>query len=298
MTFVAETLTKEGLADDIAVLAFTQNPIAMLILDENAIILKSNVAFNELAGCDEIDISGKHISLFESDRNETSLYDTCYKNTMQSEPDNSCEIYIFCKNDVHLLVRQMSKHIIDKGKEYTILTFADITEQKRILEYYQHLSTHDPLTGLANRVLLHDNFKKAKQRAIRNNKKMALLVCDINEFKQFNDSYGHDLGDNILKIVAQTLEEVLRANDTVARYGGDEFVLILEDIAHSDQIAQIITKIKASFPVNCINSEENYKINMSIGCAYFPDEGYSFNELIKIADQNMYQDKKDFYSSD
>lgn len=296
MTSIAETLSQKGLVDDIAILAFTQNPIAMLILDENATILKSNVAFNELTGCDEIDIYGKHISLFESDRNETSLYDTCYKNTMQSEHDNSCEIYLSCKNDVHLLVRQMSKHIIDKGKEYTILTFADITEEQRILEHYQHLSTHDSLTGLANRALLQDNFKKAKQRAIRNNKKMALLVCDINEFKQFNDSYGHNLGDNILKIVARTLEEVLRANDTVARYGGDEFVLILEDIAHIDQIAQIITKIKASFPLSRINSEENYKINISIGCAYFPNEGYSFNELIQIADQNMYQDKKDFYS--
>ncbi len=203
--------TEKALADEIVGLAFTQNPIAMLILDENATILKTNFAFHELTGYDEIDLLGKHISLFELDQNETSLYDTCYKNSWHAENNDSCEMYILCKNDLHLLVRKKIKHIVSNEKQYTILTFEDISEEKRVLEYYQHLSTHDPLTGLANRVLLHDNFKKAQHRAIRNNQKMALLVCDINEFKQFNDSYGHDLGDSVLKIVAKTLEKMLRS---------------------------------------------------------------------------------------
>ncbi len=83
----------------------------------------------------------------------------------------------------------------------------------------------------------------------------------------------------------------------MARYGGDEFVLILEEISDSDQIIHIINKIKSAFPISCIGGKENYKINMSVGCAFFPDEGYSFNQLIEIADQNMYQDKRDFYSA-
>jgi diguanylate cyclase (GGDEF)-like protein len=127
---------------------------------------------------------------------------------------------------------------------------------------------------------------------------MALLICDINEFKQCNDSYGHDFGDTVLKVVAKTLEELLRTNDTVARYGGDEFVLILEDIGHSDQISKIVMTIKAAFPMTIIQDEQACKIDMSIGSACFPDNGNNFNEIIQIADQNMYQEKKYFYSLD
>lgn len=295
MEKTASIHTEKDSVNEIAALAFTQNPTATLILDENATIIKTNFALDHLLGYNETDLLGKHISIFESNQNERSLYDICYKDTVQEEYDDSCEMYIRCKNDVHLVVRKNSKSIISHGKQYTLLVFEDITEQKRILEHYQHLSTHDPLTGLANRVLLDENFKKARQRAIRNNQKMALLVCDINEFKQFNDSHGHDLGDSILKVVARTLERMLRANDTVARYGGDEFVLILEEIDNSSEITHIITKIKDAFHIACINGKEEYKINMSIGCSYFPDEGYSFNQLIEIADKNMYQDKKHFY---
>ena len=296
-----ETLSiraEKALVDDISSLAFTQSPIAMLILDENATILKTNLALNELTKYDEIDLVGKHISFFEFIQNVSLLDDISYGNTMQTEQDNICDIYLRCNNNEHILVRKNSKNIMSDSKQYTILAFEDITEQNRILEHYQHLSTHDPLTGLANRVLLHENFKKAQHSAIRNHQKMALLLCDINEFKQFNDSHGHELGDSVLKLVAKTLEKVLRTNDTVARYGGDEFVLILGEIDNINQITQIIAKIKDAFPISCINDEENYKINMSIGYAYFPDEGYSFNELIQIADQNMYQEKKSFYSSD
>lgn len=283
---------------DFSAFAFTQNPIAMLILDENATILQANLAFSALTGYKEFDLLGKHISLLKSTRNDTSLYDTCYRNTMLPEQDSSCEIYVLCKNNEHLLVRKRSKNSMSGAKAYTIFTIEDITEQKRILEHYRYLSTHDPLTGLANRVLLYDNFKKAKERAIRNHKKMALLICDINEFKQCNDSYGHDFGDTVLIEVAKTLEELLRANDTVTRYGGDEFVLILEDIGHIDQISKIVMTIKAAFPIIIMEDEQACQVDMSIGSACFPDNGNNFNEMIQIADQNMYQEKKYFYGSD
>ncbi len=275
-------MTEKQLSNDLATLVFTQNPIAMLILDANGTILKTNLALNSLTQYDETDLIGKHISFFEFTQNEALLD----------------EVYIRCKHNKHLLIRKNSNNVMSESKKlYTILTFEDITEQKRILEHYQYLSTHDPLTGLANRVLLHENFTRAQHSAIRNHQKMALLVCDINGFKQFNDTHGHDLGDSVLKLVAKTLKKLLRANDTITRYGGDEFVLILENIDNIDQITQVITKVKAAFPISSMNGEENYKITMSIGSACFPDEGYRFNELIEIADHNMYQEKKEFYCS-
>ncbi len=288
-------MIEKDLDNDLAILAFIQNPIAMLILDENAIIIKTNLAFNELTGYQEIDLLGKHISFFESNRNETSLYDAHCKNTIHSEDNNGLVMYVLCKNDAHLLICNNRQSIIKHGKKYTIFTFKDITEQKRILEHYQYLATHDTLTGLANRVLLDDEFKKAQSRAARSHQKMALLLCDINEFKHCNDKYGHDFGDTVLKVVAQTLDNLLRVNDTVARYGGDEFVLILEDMAQSNQIAQIETTIKSSFPITVIKDEQICQVNISIGSACFPDDGTEFNQLIQVADQNMYREKKRFY---
>lgn len=291
-------MTEKQLSNDLATLVFTQNPIAMLILDANGTILKTNLALNALTQYDETDLIGKHISFFEFTQNDALLDEMSYKNTMLSGQDKNDEIYIRCKHNKHLLIRKNSNNVMSESKkQYTILTFEDITEQNRILEHYQHLSTHDPLTGLANRVLLHENFTRAQYSAIRNHQKMALLVCDINGFKQFNDTHGHDLGDSVLKLVAKTLKKLLRANDTITRYGGDEFVLIVENIDNVDQITQVVAKIKAAFPISSMNGEENYKINMSIGSACFPDEGYRFNELIEIADHNMYQEKKEFYRS-
>ena len=254
-----DSYEEESSANDIEALAFTENPMAMLILDENATILKANQAFKKLTKYNDIELLGEHISLLESNKNG-------------------------------------HKHILNHGKQYCILTLQDITEQKRILEHYQHLSTHDSLTGLANRTLLHDNFKEAQKRAIKNDQKILLLLCDINGLKQLNDSYGHDFGDETLKVVAKILEKLLCANDTVSRYGGDEFVLILEDITRSNQIRQIVDKIRSAFPVSIMNGEQACQINMSIGSAFFPNEGSNFDQLIKIADQNMYQEKKHFYN--
>lgn len=284
--------------NDITALAFTQNPIPTLILDENSTIIKTNFALDKLLGYNENDLIGRDISILASERNEPSFYTKCYRNMMQSKDNDGCEMYVLCSNDAHLLVRKNSANITSNSKQHYILTFENIMEHRRILDHYRYLATHDVLTGLANRVLLHENFKKAQKVAIRSSQKMALLVCDINGFKQFNDRYGHELGDGALKAVAKTLEKVLCTNDTVSRYGGDEFVLILDDITDSNQIIDIVTKIKAAFPITRINDEEEYEINMSIGCAYFPDDGYSFNQLMKVADQNMYQDKNDFYNSD
>jgi len=285
-------MKEKNAVNSFADFTFTQNPIAMLVLDENATILHINYAFNQLTGYNEIDCLGKCISFLESNQNKTSWYDMCDSNTIQSLEDKNLEMYLLCKNDVHLLIRNNRKHIISDDKQYTILTFEDITEEKRILEYYRHLATHDSLTGLANRTLLEDNFKKAHDRATKSYQKIALLLCDVNEFKHCNDKYGHDFGDTVLTVVANTLEELLRPNDTIARYGGDEFVLILEYIDHSDQIAHIMTRIKADFPVSIIDGETVCQISISTGGACFPDDGNYFDALIQVADQNMYKYKQ------
>ena len=286
------------LTNELAALAFTQNPIAMLIVDENATILNINFALEQLTGYKEIECLGNSISFFDSSNNETSLYDICLQKSVESNDETSLELYIRCKDDTHLLVRKHAKAMMYDGQEYTVCTFEDIMEEKRMLEHYQHLAMHDSLTGLANRILLKDQFKMAEYRATRHQQKMALLLCDINGFKAYNDKYGHDFGDEILQIIAKKMKELLRNNDIVSRYGGDEFVLILEDIEYSDSIAQVVTKIKDTFPISVMHDGKACEISMSVGRACFPVDGSNFNQLIQVADKDMYKEKKRFYSAD
>lgn len=291
------TAEKKSLDNDLSALIFSQNPIATLILDENANILHLNLAFIELSGYSESELLGEHLSFFTSNKNGHLTHDVCFRNSTQSNEKVSCEMYVPCKDGKHIFIRKNSQSIISQGNQYFIFTFEDITEQQRVLEHYRHLSIHDPLTGLPNRNYLQDNFKKAEDRAIRSEQKIALIICDINEFKHFNDNYGHDFGDSVLKTVAKTLEKLLRSADTVARYGGDEFVLILEDLAQCDQMVHIVNKIKSAFPATIMNGDEACQIKMSIGSACFPDDGINFNDLIQVADKSMYQEKKHFYDS-
>jgi len=138
----------------------------------------------------------------------------------------------------------------------------------------------------------------AELRAVRHRQKMALLICDINGFKEYNDRYGHEFGDKVLKKVSKKLEELLRRNDIVSRYGGDEFVLILEDISHSETISKIVAAIKTAFPITVMNNDKPCLISMSIGSACYPSDGRNFSELIQIADRNMYKEKNNFYGGD
>lgn len=290
-------MTQKQISNELAVFAFMQNPIAMLILDENSSIVHINCAFEQLTGYNEIDCLGKPLSFFDSDKNPTSLHDICLEEN--SVPDESMmfEIYLSSKYDDHFLVRKHSKTMIIEDKKYTVCTFEDIMEEKRKLEHYQHLAMHDSLTGLANRVLLEDRFEMAEHRATRHQQKMALLLCDINGFKSYNDKFGHDFGDEVLRRVAKRLQELLRRNDIVCRYGGDEFVLILEDIAYSETIAQILIAIKAAFPITVMHGDTACQVSMSIGTACYPADGRTFHQLIRVADQNMYEEKSRFYAS-
>ncbi|HEY9129371.1 MAG TPA: sensor domain-containing diguanylate cyclase [Sulfurovum sp.] len=291
-------MTEKKLSDELAAFAFMQNPIGMLILDEKGIILNINCAFEQLTGYNEIDSLGKSISFFDSNKNRIPLQELCLEKMTHIEDENNLEIYIRSKNEKDLLVRKHLKTMIYEDEKYIVCTMENIVEEKRMLEHYQHLAMHDSLTGLANRVLLEDRFEMAEHRATRHQQKMALLLCDINGFKTYNDRFGHDFGDEVLRRVAKRLESLLRRNDIVCRYGGDEFVLILEDIAYSETIAQIVMAIKAAFPVTVMHGSEACEITMSIGTACYPVDGRTFHQLIRVADKNMYEEKDRYYKQD
>jgi diguanylate cyclase (GGDEF)-like protein len=155
----------------------------------------------------------------------------------------------------------------------------------------QYMATHDDLTGLANRVLLKDRLNKAITFHERQKLLVAVLFIDLDGFKDINDTYGHDVGDELLIEVATRLKGCVRESDTVVRFGGDEFVLLLTGLHNQNEAGYVADKVLKLIqqPIQLPNVSVN--IGCSIGIAMYPEDGDSNNELLKIADSLMYKVK-------
>jgi len=173
----------------------------------------------------------------------------------------------------------------------------DITVQIEATNQLQHLAHHDPLTGLANRSLLMAQLDQAIEQAQRKESTLAVLYFDLNNFKDVNDTYGHDAGDQLLLVVAARLRSVARSGETVARLGGDEFVVVLEDINTTRQPAKVMRRLseKLQEPTNILGTD--IYPGASVGMAIFPQDGETAEDLLKTADFKMYLAKHDAHAN-
>ena len=179
----------------------------------------------------------------------------------------------------------------DGRPERYVSVFHDITELRRNEERIRHLAFHDPLTGLPNRVLLHDRLAQAIASARRDNEPLGLMFIDLDRFKAINDSFGHDSGDGLLKQVADRLKNCLRKSDTVARMGGDEFVVLLRRVEMPLNYGLVAQNIIASLSEPVSLRGHAMQVGASIGIACFPDDGIDAVDLMKHADAAMYAAK-------
>lgn len=155
----------------------------------------------------------------------------------------------------------------------------------------RHLAYHDALTGLPNRALFMDRLKQATVQADRQRKQVAVLFIDVNEFKGVNDQYGHLAGDKLLQQMAERIVSSIRGGDTVCRYGGDEFVIILPQ-AESREPAVVAEKLGARLASPYLIDGWSVTVTTSIGAAMYPNDGQSYIDLIGHADTAMYLAKK------
>ncbi len=169
----------------------------------------------------------------------------------------------------------------------------DITREKASQERLWHQAHHDSLTGLSNRSLLHEHLAQALRRAERNTGRVALVVCDLDGFKPINDRMGHDAGDVVLVAVAQRLREGVRESDVVARVGGDEFVLLLENVQDSGAVYGICLKLIDLFEEPVEVNYESVRIGLSLGAAIYPEDGDDADTLLQRADRAMYRSKQE-----
>ena len=167
----------------------------------------------------------------------------------------------------------------------------DITERKRAAARIEHMALHDSLTGLPNRVLLQSRVTQVRARAQRESGSFALALVDLDRFKPINDTLGHIVGDEVLKIVAQRLKDAVRTSDTVVRMGGDEFALLLPDIHDPAQASEVGRKVLETLSEVLVVGEHRLQISASMGLAFYPEHGNDLVTLVRHADAAMYDAK-------
>lgn len=189
---------------------------------------------------------------------------------------------------VHILwsVRWSEKH------QVRIAVAHDISERKANEKKLQYLVGHDQLTNLPNRMLLLDRMQLSLENAAREPLDLSILFIDIDGFKEVNDTFGHSVGDNLLKAIAQRLQSCVRSSDTVGRLGGDEFLILLNGINDRDNVKKIAEKVCVSCKKTFFVDGHSLNLSSSIGVATYPEMGITHQQLIQTADHAMYKAKK------
>ncbi|MBN0989776.1 sensor domain-containing diguanylate cyclase [Amphritea pacifica] len=198
------------------------------------------------------------------------------------------ESLITCKNNTTKQVQLLSSWAGSK----LLLNFTDITELKRAQELSAHMAQHDHLTGLPNRMLFADRIEQAISLAKRDQHHLAVLFVDLDKFKSVNDQLGHEVGDLLLQEVAKRMQDCIRESDTVARIGGDEFLVLLPVINQTNDAVLTAEKIRFVLNSPFIITGHSIENSSSIGLTFYPDHGKNQSSLIRNADIAMYTAKQ------
>ncbi|MDQ6992654.1 MAG: diguanylate cyclase [Mariprofundus sp.] len=262
---------------------------AIMICDQDANIVLVNPAFCEITGFNQQEVIGKNPRILSSGRQSKEYYSKLWSALIEKGVWSG-EIWNRRKNG-GIYPERLSITAVrnEQGKITNFVSiFNDITDQKNIEQKLSHLAHHDQLTGLPNRVLFNDRLLHALAHAGRNKTKIGLMFIDIDGFKAINDNFGHDVGDALLCVIGDSLTELVRDADTVARIGGDEFVIIIENLSDLQNMVQVAGKILQRFSKPTMAAETVCDIGCSIGIAVSPDDSKNSEELLKMADTAMY----------
>lgn len=276
----------------IAAIAF-ESQEAMVITDADNVILRVNRAFTETTGYTMEEAVGHQMNLLRSGRHDATFYALMWQ-SIQQHGSWQGEIWDRRKNGEIYLKWLTITAVTGRHGEVThyVGTQTDITERKAAEERTRYLAHYDPLTQLPNRRLLYDRLEHGIRTAVRDGKQMALLMLDLDRFKDVNDSLGHLAGDEMLQQVAGRLSARLRKVDTVARLGGDEFIVLLEDIARPEDAARVAEALikDLSKPFQ-LSQGGDVRIGASIGISLHPQHGDHPKSLMEDADTALYQAK-------
>ena len=280
----------------IASYAFETNE-PMLITNKSSHIIKANQAFCNVLGYSLQELVKQTPNMFKSNYHDSDFFKNIW-NDLSLHGSWSGELYNYNKKQELLALRSTITAIKDSKGEVThyLAQYLDISKEKEKEKALEFIATHDNLTKLPNRFLLMDRLKQALLKAGRIKNYACILFIDLDNFKETNDTMGHEIGDKLLILVANTLKRTLRKEDTVARIGGDEFIILAQNLSIDYEEAKayskaLANKIKAALnDIKKIDQHTNI-VTPSIGITLFNDNKQKANELIKQADKAMYQAK-------
>ncbi|MBP9013587.1 MAG: EAL domain-containing protein [Smithella sp.] len=254
-----------------------------------------NNSLCKTTGCSREELFGANYKQFSDEENSKNVFNAFNKVFKTGQPTEGFDWRIKRKDGTQRYIEaSVSLQNTSSGKPVGFKgVIRDITERKRIEQELNHLATHDALTGLPNRLMFSQLLDHAIHSAQRYKKQLAVLFIDLDRFKTINDSLGHDAGDQLLKEIARRLRKSLRNVDVVGRLGGDEFIVLIEDLQEVKQLEIIAHKVLATVIKPMVLLGEECRVTASIGISVFPKDGQDEQSLMKKADIAMYFAKEE-----
>lgn len=259
-------------------------PVLIAFIDRDYFFRFNNKAYETWFNCSVTEITGRSIQTFFSEV-AFSQFQEHFQAVLSNQQIQYETTMQFNDEEERYVSVTLIPHRVDGEVNGAFSLISDVTPR------INYLATHDSLTGLPNRSLLHARLTNAIKNCERHNKKVAVLFLDLDHFKEVNDTLGHDVGDQLLIIVAERLKSCLSKHDTIARLGGDEFVVILEDMNLVQSVSTVAERIcKVLAEVYKLNGQDVF-VTTSVGISLFPDDGTDMQVLLKNADMAMYRAK-------
>jgi diguanylate cyclase (GGDEF)-like protein/PAS domain S-box-containing protein len=273
--------------------AVTQSPVSIAITDTRGVIEYVNPKFCELTGYAAEEVVGQNPRILRGSIMAPEFYANLWQTILSGRLWHG-EFLNKKKNEELFWEHATIAPIWNAHGELTnfIAIKEDITERKMLQEKLNHMAHHDELTGLPNRALFFDRIGQVLAHAKRNDAGFALMFVDLDGFKDINDTHGHDIGDLLLQETARRLEGCIRDSDTVARMGGDEFAVMLLDVAAPGHIHQVADKMLALLAAPFLLKGTECHVGASIGISVFPQDGDAVDTLMNKADMAMYRVKQ------
>ncbi len=274
----------------LAAAVFESTQDGVLIADTGPRILAVNHAYQEITGYTREEALGKNPSILQSGRHDRSFYQSMWASIQQTGHWQG-EIWNRRKSgEIYPQWTSLSAVRNDQGEVTNYVgVFTDISQLKQTEASLERLAHYDPLTALPNRLLFQLRMEHALEGAHQQGEQVALLLIDLDRFKDVNDTLGHPAGDELLQMVVERMREHLREEDTLARLGGDEFVILLERLAHPQDAGRVAQEIiDAMVQVFQLDSAAEVFISASIGISLYPEHGASPSELTQHADAALY----------